>query len=299
MKRFANTYYDRYRREIREERVYAGRFLFWLYNTPWGRVADSVFFRRRLFSVLYGLYSRSTLSRRRIESFVEEQEVDLSALTRPLNEYRTFRDFFVRSIDPAKRPVNGDPSVCVSPVDGKVLVFDGIGADLTFRIKRTLFNLRGFLRDEELVRLYAGGTMFVFRLTLADYHHFHFPDAGTPGMAGNIPGCYFAGGPYAHKSLTPFYKENHRMVTLIDCDNFSRVAMVEVGALTVGSIIQTYSPGLRVGRGEEKGYFEPGGSTVVLLFRENVIEPDEDLRVRSEREEETYLHLGDSIGRRK
>jgi phosphatidylserine decarboxylase len=178
------------------------------------------------------------------------------------------------------------------------MAFCDVEADRTFRIKRSTFNLSQFLRDDELATQFAGGSMIISRLCLTDYHHFHFPDSGIPRAAVPMRGKYYAGGPYSLERLVPFYTENYRMVTLFDSDHFDEMAMVEVGAFTVGSIQQRYVPGIRVQKGTRKGFFELGGSTVVLIFRRGVIELDEDLLRNSRNEVETYVHLGDSFGRR-
>ena len=139
--------------------------------------------------------------------------------------------------------------------------------------------------------------MIISRLYLTDYHHFHFPDSGTPGIAVSYPGKYYAVSPYSLRRLVPFYAENHRMLTLFDSDHFGQIAMVEIGAFTVGSIQQRYRPGLHVGKAAHKGYFELGGSTVVLLFQKGAIDLDEDLCDHTRNGIETYVRLGDSIGR--
>ncbi len=138
--------------------------------------------------------------------------------------------------------------------------------------------------------------MVISRLCFADYHHFHFPDSGLPGKAQSIQGKYFAVGPYALRSLIPFYTENYRMLTLFDSDHFSQIAMVEVGAFTVGSIQQRYHTGIHVSKGAHKGFFELGGSTIVLLFERGAIQLDEDLCSKTEQGLETYVRLGESIG---
>ena len=87
------------------------------------------------------------------------------------------------------------------------------------------------------------------------------------------------------------------MITIFDSDNFGRMALVEIGALTVGSIRQQYQPGTAVTKGAHKGLFELGGSTVVMLFKKGVIELDQDLMEHTQQGLETYVKLGDSVGR--
>jgi phosphatidylserine decarboxylase len=103
--------------------------------------------------------------------------------------------------------------------------------------------------------------------------------------------------PYSQQKFVPFYSENHRMVTMLDSDHFGQVAMVEVGAFTIGSIQQRYQPGTRVHKGDHKGFFELGGSIVVLIFRKDAISFDADLCDNTLKGIETYVRLGESVGR--
>ncbi len=76
---------------------------------------------------------------------------------------------------------------------------------------------------------------------------------------------------------------------------FGDVVMAEVGATMVGSIEQTYK-GSSVNKGEEKGYFKFGGSTVVLLFEKSKIHIDEDLLINTAKGYETTVKMGERIG---
>jgi phosphatidylserine decarboxylase len=88
---------------------------------------------------------------------------------------------------------------------------------------------------------------------------------------------------------------NKRQYVLITTAQFGDVVMAEVGATMVGSIMQTYE-GNVAGKGEEKGYFKFGGSTVVLLFEKNKIRVDKDLLANTEKGFETYVLMGERIG---
>ena len=103
--------------------------------------------------------------------------------------------------------------------------------------------------------------------------------------------------PYAQRRLVPFYAENHRMVTPFGSDHFGPMVMVEVGAMTVGSIRQCFTPEAPVDRGERKGFFELGGSTVVLLFEPGTMDLAQDLLDNRDAGLETFVRMGDSLGR--
>jgi phosphatidylserine decarboxylase len=291
------TYYDRAKGGLDTEHVYASNFLYWLYNTTSGWFAIDLIFRQKLFSKIYGWFHKRKLSRQKIRSFVKKMNLNLEESVRSLEDFKSFNDFFIREIDLSKHPINTDPHVCIAPVDGKILAYSIIEPETTFRIKQSVFNLSEFLRNDKLTEKFAKGSMIISRLCLTDYHHFHFPDSGIPGEAISIRGKCYAGGPYALRRIVPFYTENYRMLTLLDSDHFGQMALVEIGAFTVGSIQQRYQPAVHVAKGAQKGFFELGGSTVVLLFQKGVVELDEDLLTNTTKEIETYVRLGDSIGK--
>ncbi len=292
------VYLDRETGALREEKVLAGPFLDWCYNSGSGRLFTDLVLRRRWFSCAYGHLQRTRWSRRRIGPFVERFAVDVDDIGRPLSEFGSFAAFFEREIDLSRRPVRGEPDVCIAPADGRVLAVPRVTRADRFRIKQAEFDLERMLADDRMARRYDGGSLFLTRLYLSDYHHFHFPDGGTPGDTRSIGGTYHAVSPYARHAVVPVLTENYRMVCELSSDGFGTIAMVEIGAMTVGSIRQCYEAGVPVERGARKGVFALGGSTVAMLFEPGRIRFDEDL-VRNTRDGlETYVKLGESIGRR-
>ena len=83
----------------------------------------------------------------------------------------------------------------------------------------------------------------------------------------------------------------------METPQFGKIAYIEVGALNVASIVQTYASGPCV-RGGEKGFFQFGGSTVVLLFEPDAILFDQDLVSDSANGLEVHVRTGTGIGRR-
>ncbi len=297
IKRRELVYYDRRENRLKKELVHAGRFLDWSYNSSAGRWAMDILFSRRWFSSLYGWLHRQPWSRRKIKSFIRKFHIDVEELTRPVEEYSSFSSFFSREIDLASRPRPARPDVCAAPADGKALAYPAVEPGMTFRIKRNLFNLHEFIGDPALADQFAQASMVIIRLSLADYHHFHFPDSGLPAPALEISGKYHAGGSYSRRKAVPYYTENFRMITPFLSDHFGPILLAEVGALTVGSIQQRFRPGHWVSSGDRKGYFELGGSTVVVLFQKGRVELDHDLTANTSKGIETAVRLGESIGR--
>ena len=138
--------------------------------------------------------------------------------------------------------------------------------------------------------------MLISRLAPVDYHRFHFPCAGTPGRASEIKGPLFSVNPIALRRSVRYLVQNKRMVTLLETERFGLVALIEVGATMVGGIRQSFIPGTKVKKGDEKGLFKFGGSCVITLFQRDRIVFDADLREQSLNHIETYAKMGERLG---
>ena len=136
----------------------------------------------------------------------------------------------------------------------------------------------------------------VVRLTVDDYHRYCYVDDGEKSEQVRIRGVLHTVNPAANDAY-PIYKMNAREYCLLRTEHFGTVLMMEVGALMVGRI-RNYHQKCRVKRGQEKGRFEFGGSTVVLLLEPGKVEPDRDLLVNSRKGYETIVKMGEQIGRK-
>jgi len=291
------AYVDRRDGQLKHDPIYAAAFMDWCYNARAGQTLTRAVLNRWFASALYGWYYKQPWTRSKIAAFAAAMRVDLDELDRDLTQFRSFNDFICRRIDLSKRPIDRDPRTFISPVDGRLLAYREVAADRVFQIKSAEFDLRRLLADDDLARRYQGGSVVILRLYLADYHHFHFPDSGIPGEPRTVPGRYFAVSPYSRRWAVPFYGENQRSITLFSSEGFGRVALIEIGAFTVGSIQQTFVPHTRVSRGDPKGYFQLGASVVVAVFQPRAVQLDDDLCRNTEAGLETYVRLGERIGR--
>ena len=107
---------------------------------------------------------------------------------------------------------------------------------------------------------------------------------------------YYSVNPMALQKVEKLFCENKREWSIFHSDHFGDILYIEVGATFVGSIIQTYTPGTRVARGDEKGYFKFGGSTVLLFFQENKVKIDQDILEQTKHGYETSVLFGEKIG---
>jgi phosphatidylserine decarboxylase len=284
------NYIHRETGEMRAERVYGERGLRLLYETWWGSVLLHAIIKRKWFSHLTGFLNRSPFSRRKIPSFVKQLEIDDSEAELPASAYQSLDAFFTRKLKPGARPIDLNPLHLVAPAEGRVLAFAEM-PDGKLTIKGCAVNI------EELVGGLNGfkpGAGFVIRLAPCDYHRFHFPtdcQVSDPVRVGRVLHSVH---PIALKAGAPSFR-NKRMVSMLSGTNCGRMLQIEVGALTVGSIVQTCDRG-PVKRGQEKGYFRFGGSTVILLTEPGRILPDEDLLEATSRGLETLVKVGTRIG---
>ena len=264
----------------------AGKLAF-LYNNPLGRLLLGIAVSPFVSNVYAWKNSRKS-SAKKIPGFIKEHNIDMSDYED--REYKSFTDFFTRKIRYGKRPVDMTPEALISPADSKLLVYE-IEKDTTLRIKGRTYTADEILADSENAGEFAGGYALVFRLTVDDYHRFCYPDRGCLISRRLIKGKLHTVSPVSkdHK----IYMENTRSVNLLKTENFGTVAYIEVGAMLIGRIVDNGTDVFE--KGQEKGYFEPGGSTVIIMVRN--VEIDKDIMEQSASGIETKVRYGERIGR--
>ena len=289
-------YFHRYKQTVATEEVYGGDWLRWTYGTSLGRFALWLLVKRALLSRYYGWKMSLRASAQKILPFIVEYDMDVDEFAKKPFAFKTFNEFFYRVLKDGARPIAPGDRVAVLPADGRHLAFQNVDGTEGFYAKGQRFDLKTFLGDEALAREFAGGAMLISRLCPVDYHRFHFPVSGTPGEPRLINGWLYSVSPIALRQNLAYLWENKRMVTLGESPVFGRVAVVEIGATMVGSIIQTFVPGRAVAKGDEKGLFKFGGSCVVTLFKSGRIKLDADLLKPSAEGIEVYARMGDRLG---
>ena len=245
-----------------------------------------------LFSILYGYFQKRPRSAKKIAPFIRAYGIDADEFVE--KEFISFNEFFIRKLKQERRPIVADPNVLAMPADGRYLVYPQFDQ---FLVKGKEFSLVDFLQNSAMASRYRAGSMAIIRLCPTDYHRFHFPCDGVASSAQLINGPLFSVNPMALRRRMSILSENKRMVTEIETGRFGTILYAEVGATSVGSIHQTYVRG-PVKKGAEKGYFEFGGSCVVLLFERGRMVFDEDLVANTQRGLETRANFGESLGKR-
>ncbi len=285
-------YYDRESGLLKTEKVAAEKWLVWLYNNPVGEATLWALAKRKVVSSIYGNRMDRPSSIKKIQPFVEEFDIDMNSVQK--QEFTSFNDFFTRKLTNDARPVDTSSTITVSPGDGKLLAYADI-SNSDFIIKGYRFDVLSFLNNDELAQNYIDGALVIIRLAPPDYHRYHFPIRGSVSPNTLIDGHYYSVNPIALRKKAEIFWLNKREYTVVTNPLFGDVVMAEVGATMVGSIVQTYT-GNSVEKGQEKGYFKFGGSTVVLLFEKNRIRIDDDLLMNTLKGYETAIKQGERIG---
>lgn len=163
-------------------------------------------------------------------------------------------------------------------------------------IKQGQYTVQSLLRDEKLAKQFEGGILWQLRLSVDDYHRYIYPVSGRRSHERIINGVFHTVQPIAFEHC-PVYKENTRKYCIIKTKEFGTILMMEVGAMMVGRITNHEAVPGYVTRGEEKGYFEFGGSTIILLTQKGAVLPRKNILYRSARVEETCIRQGEKIGK--
>lgn len=290
-------FYNRKNKEYQIEKVAGNWAIKWIYGSRLvGAGLLHFLIKRRIASKLYGIYCSMSVSRKKIDKFIRDFNVDMDRFQVPQGGFKSFNEFFYRKLKKDMIKIEREDRVLISPCDGKVLAYQNIDIDMILQVKDITYSLRELIADDEIAEEYNKGTCLIFRLCPSDYHRFHFVDYGICEKTNKIKGCYYSVNPVALDKIEKLFCENKREWSIFHSKNFGDILYVEVGATFVGSIVQTYKPNEEVKRGDEKGYFKFGASTVILFFKENTVIIDDDILEQTQKGYETYVYMGEKIG---
>lgn len=278
--------------KITEEETIQDRFLRRMYGNMAGRFVIRALVRPGI-SEIGGKLLESKASALAVRPFVKKNQIDLSQCTK--QSFDSYNDFFTRKLRPEARPVCSGQETFISPCDGRLTVYE-IRENCSFEIKHTRYHVESLLRNKKLAKEFSGGYVWVFRLCVDDYHRYIYVDDGVKSSNYRIPGVFHTVNPVANDCY-PIYKENTREYSLLRSRNFGTVLMMEVGALLVGKIENRHGA-CAVRRGQEKGNFAFGGSTVILITGQGKVTPDRDIVKNSRHGIETRVRMGEKVGKK-
>jgi phosphatidylserine decarboxylase len=242
---------------------------------------------KRAFSSIVGVYARKRLprfARKAVYSaFARRVGVNLDEVEKPLEDYPSLDDFFVRSLKAGVRPISDDPDAVVSPCDGTIAEHGRAVAGRMIQAKGIDYKLANLVPDAEAALRFEGGAYVTIYLAPRDYHRVHFPIDGTLDGFQHVPGALFPVNALSARNVGGLFTINERLITFLESPA-GAMAVVMVAATGVGHMTVSFDgvethhpkrgrPGARVRyrsrrpveRGADLGAFHLG-STVILLF---------------------------------
>lgn len=295
-------YFNRSTNKVETEKVYGDYFVKLLYESNSGRMLAPIF-ASKILSKIYGTIQSSMLTQVKVPKFVENFNIDMSEYKKGSVEvdnqnlsYKSFNEFFIREFKSGKRKFIQDPLQMPAPCEARYFGYEAIDENVAVPVKGKYLKADALLGDIDKAAPFIGGPLVIARLCPVDYHRYHYPDSGKTIDAYPIHGEFHSVNPVALKNKPDIFIENERRVAILDTINFGKIAYIEVGAAMVGKIIQSHDESKSFRRGQEKGYFLFGGSTVIILGEKGRWAPSKDMIENTLNGMETYIKLGDEIG---
>ena len=269
-----------------------GYLLTFLYKNAVGRVILK-FMTLPFISKIAGWIMDSRISTIAINSFIKKNNINMAEYEE--KKYISYNDFFTRKVKKECRRIDKDKNILISPCDSKLTAYE-INDNSIFMIKNSYYKLEDLLKNKELSKKYKNGYCLIFRLCVDDYHRYCYIDNGKKNKNTFIKGVLYTVRPIALEKYN-IYKENSREYTVLKTENFGDVVQIEVGATMIGRI-KNHHEEYQFNKGEEKGMFLFGGSTIVLLIKKGKVKIDSDILKNTEEGFETIVKLGEKIGKK-
>lgn len=291
-------YHNRYTKREEIEKVYGGRYVRWLYQNKLGRLFGFIL-SFSWPSKIYGVLQNYPFSGyRKVQSFIQKFSIKIDEFL-PEDEqkeipYSSFNSFFIRRFKSSMRPFIQYPKLMPAFCEARYFGQQALDNTKTIPVKGKYLAAHSLAGDAWKEGEFENGPILLARLCPVDYHRFHFPDNGEYIKHFRIPGRYHSVNPLALTVKPDIFCTNERQISLLHSENFGKLLYVEVGAICVGKIVQTHKE-KKFTRGDEKGYFLFGGSTVILFGEKNRWAPDRDILENTAKGLETFVKLGDRI----
>ncbi len=283
--RTSNTHSINHLRYVKERQDNVA--LSFVYNNFLGKLFLPIVISKPITTIL-GNYYNSKLSKIGIQKYIRKNNIDMNLFKE--KEYKSFNDFFTR--ERKEISFSQKKKDFCAPCDGFLSAYK-IENNRTFWIKGIEYSLEELLHNFSLSKKYKDGIMYIFRLVPANYHRYHYFDNGKVLMQKQIKGVFHTVRPVALEKKKVFI-ENTRTYSLLSTENFGDIIFLEVGALGVGKIMNHQKKSFQ--KGEEKGMFFFGGSTVIVIFEKNILKPDKKLLEMSTQKYEAVVQCGCKIG---
>jgi phosphatidylserine decarboxylase len=247
-----------------------------------------------LFDWLFAAYENTRWSAREVEPFIRKYHIDMSEFE-PI-KYRSYAEFFERSFRPGVRKFPSDPGKMGAFAEARYFAWEQLEPKQRIPVKAHSLNAEQILGGAERARPFIGGPVLLVRLAPIDYHHVHYPDHGRTLDHDRIGHRLWTVNWHALQNKPDILFSNERNINILETSTFGRLGFVEVGALSVGRIVQVHHLDTPFQRGEEKSFFRFGGSAIVVFGEPQTWRPSADLVEHTKEGVETFVRLGEPIG---
>jgi len=294
-------FYNRYNKSVEKENVMAGPAIKKLYSTKWGNIVEWALSNSSFPSKIVGEYYQSRFSKKLVKPFIDKFQIKTkdyrfgNLRAKEFHDsFKSFDDFFTRELVTSARTFTQDKRLLPAFAEGRYFATESIHDILKFPVKGVHLRVADLLPIPE-ASWFEQGPMLIARLCPVDYHRYHYPDDGTTFKSYRRFGKFHSVNPIALASKPDCFIKNERRISILHTDNFGYLAFIEVGALFVGAIDQVHLEHQPFKRGDQKGMFHFGGSTVIVIGEKNRWTPTVDLLEQSYNGLETYVRLGDVV----
>lgn len=294
-------FFHRAHNRMETETVYGGGFVKLIYENRMGKFL-APFFATKTLSQIYGFFQDLHTSTSKVPPFVKKFGIDLSEYKpgsrkaeKKEETFKNFNEFFIREFIEGKREFIKEDDRMGAFAEARYVGFDEVRSSDTFPVKGVYLQEKELLDGSEHAKDFEGGPLLIARLCPVDYHRYHYPDNGKTLTSFHIHGEYHSVNPIALKARPTIFMANERRVSILETENFGKLAFIEVGAVCVGKIVQSFDESKAFKKGDEKGYFLFGGSTVVVIGQKGRWAPSSDIVENTRKGIETYIQLGDEV----
>jgi phosphatidylserine decarboxylase len=293
--------FNRHENKMDIEKVYGDGMVKFAYGNPIGRLLGSVVASKML-SQLYGKSQDSVKSAQKVPPFIKAFNIPIhqyqkgSLKDNPIEiSYQSFNEFFIRKFEQGQRTFTSNAHEMGAFAEARYFGHESMSDELNIPVKGSMLRAIDLVGDPELAQDFIGGPLMIARLCPVDYHRYHYPDDGKTLQSFTISGDLHSVNPLALKYRQDIFIKNERRVSILETAHFGKLAYIEVGATCVGKIVQSFDESKPFKKGDEKGYFLFGGSTVVLCGEKGKWAPSADILENTKAGIETYIQLGDIV----
>ncbi len=262
-----------------------------LYDTAVGRCFLRLLICKPI-SLVAGLCLSCPISSLFVKGFIKSNKINMADYEE--RKFKSFNDFFTRKVKVGARPVCDEKNAFISPADARLSAYT-ITPEQYFTVKGIDYKIADLLENEALAERFSGGYCLIFRLAVDNYHRYGWVADGRAESTIHIKGKYHTVQPIAMRRY-PVFRENAREYTVLNTEKFGTVVQIEVGAMMVGRIRNNKKHGCVVKKGKEKGFFEFGGSTVIVLTEKDKLNLDPEFLTNTANNLETNIRYGEKIG---